>query len=128
MRAPSRIPVITTVIAFLALALLVVVVRAEFTKKVSITGGSPAPQLSSSLATAGYLGGTTLDELTICVPSTNTNTMYLGSSSSVNATTGFPLAPGVCITYRSGARAIESSHIYCFESSTESIAVTLRER
>lgn len=102
--------------------------HAEFAKLVSISGGSPGSRLSSSLSTAGFSGNTSLDELTICVPSTNTNTLYLGSSSSVNASTGFPIKPGVCITYRAAATAIEASSIYTFEATTESVAVTLRER
>lgn len=103
------------------------VVFGEFTKLVSITGGS-AQRLSTSLTSAGYSGSTALDELTVCVPDANTNTMYLGSQSNVNASTGFALAPGTCITYQAAGRPIDSSTMYVYTATTESIAVTLRPR
>lgn len=101
---------------------------AEFSKAVSISGGSPAPRLSASLATAGYTGTSQMDELTLCVPSTNVNTLYLGNDANVTATTGFGLAPGTCVTYRTGQRAVDASAFFTYEATTESIAVTLRQR
>lgn len=119
-----------TVAALLAVALCSIpfVAHGEFAKRVSIAGGSPAPQISAALSTAGYLGGSQLDELTIKNPSANANSLYLGSSSTVTSTTGFELAPGVSITYRSGARAVDASRLYLFTSSTQNAEITLRER
>lgn len=100
---------------------------AEFIQLVSITGGS-GQQLSTALATAGYTGRVDVDELTICVPATNTNTMYLGSATGVNASTGFPLAPGDCLTSRAEKEAVHTTSIYIFVASTESAAIWLRSR
>lgn len=110
-----------------ALLVLTISVSAEFTKLVSITGGS-AQRLSISLSDAGYTGTASVDELTFCVPSANANTMYLGSQSNVNASTGFPIEPGTCITYRAGGRAINMASFYVFTNTTESAAISLRER
>lgn len=104
------------------------IAHAEWAKLVSITGGSPAKRLSESMATAGYTGSSFLDEITICVLQTNVNTARIGGDSNANASTGFPLAPGACITYRAGARSVDVSRIWIFENSTESVAVALRER
>lgn len=110
------------------LGLWLVSVHAEFTRLVSIPGGTPPQRLTVSLGNAGYTGPSAMDEMTICVPDANVNTMYLGSQSSVNASTGFALAPGSCITYTAAGRPIEASSFWIFVATTESCAVSLRPR
>jgi hypothetical protein len=110
-----------------ALLTLTFAVHGEFTKLVSITGGS-AQRLTDSLSAAGYTGTASVDEMTLCVPSANVNTMYLGSQSNVNASTGFPVEPGTCITFRSGQRPIDVSSFWTYVATTENAAITLRPR
>lgn len=107
---------------------LVVPVRAEFSKQVSITQGSPAPRLSDALVTAGYTGAMSMDEMTICDPIANTKSFFLGSNANVNASTGFEIPPGVCVTYRSAARAVNAASFFVFTATTQNAAITLRER
>jgi hypothetical protein len=117
--------ILSIVLAVLTLAALSV--RAEFIKQVSVTGGS-AQRLSTLLVASGYAGPTSLDELTIKVPDGNSNTLYYGSSSAVNASTGFPLNPGDSKTWRAAGAPIEASSIYLYVATTESEAVDIRER
>lgn len=131
MKIPKWFPwrALVLYVAMVAWLLLIAVpTSAEFSKLVPIGGGSPAKRLSDAMNTAGYTGSSALDELTLCVPSSNVNTMYVGSASNVNDTTGFPLEPGTCITYRAAGRPIESSSIYIYTATTESAAVSLRQR
>lgn len=100
----------------------------EFSRLVSIPGGTPAQRLSVSLGNAGYTGSSAMDELTICNPSTNANTMYLGSASNVNASTGFPLEQGSCISYRAAGRPVEASAYFIYVAATADAAITLRQR
>lgn len=112
----------------IALSLVTLPVRAEFTRQVSITGGSPAKKLTTMLAVAGYTGNTQLDEITMCVPSANVNSMYLGNNSSVNAATGYEMAPGDCLTFRAAARPADIEQMFFYVQTTEKLAVTLRQR
>jgi hypothetical protein len=102
-------------------------VLAEFHRLVSITGGS-GQQLSTSLATAGYAGPVQLDELIICNPTGSANTIYIGSTSAVNASTGFPIVAGNCERWRAAGRAIDVTSYFIFSATTQSIAVSLRPR
>jgi hypothetical protein len=117
---------ITTVLALMVLA---VSVHGEFTRLVSISGGSSAPRLMDSLVAAGYTGSASLDELMICNPTGAANTLYIGNVATVNASTGFPVAAGTCApTYRAAARPINASSFFIFSAVTESAAISLRER
>lgn len=125
----SRLNLLLAIVLPVALMLSIVAASAvEFSRLVSIQGGTPAQRLSVALGNAGYTGGSAMDEMSLCVPSANANTMYIGSASNVDATTGFPLAPGDCITYRAAGRPIEASSFFIFVATTESLAVTLRPR
>lgn len=99
----------------------------EFAKLISISGGS-GQRLSSSMAASGYTGPSLLDEITICVPNTDANIEYIGFNSTVNASNGFPLNQGDCITYRAAGRAIDSSRIWLWNATSQSVAISLRER
>lgn len=113
--------------ALLLMALATATVFAEYHRLVSITGGS-GQQLSTALATAGYAGPVQLDELIICNQTGAANTIYVGSSSAVNASTGFPIAAGTCERWRAAGRAIDVSSYFIFSATTLSIAVSLRPR
>lgn len=122
-RPLSRIVIPSVIVLTIAAA----TVFGEFHRLVSITGGS-GQQLSTALATAGYAGPVQLDELIICNPTGSANTIYLGSSSAVNASTGFPIAAGNCERWRAAGRAIDSSSYFIFVATTQNVAVSLRPR
>lgn len=131
----KRYPLSTvlTIVAFLSLVACLFVGRApvpvahgEFARLVSITGGSPAKRLMDSLVVAGYNEAPQIDEITLCVPSSNTNPMYVGSAGTVNNTNGFAIVPGDCQTYRAARRSIDVTRIYLYVATTESVAVSLR--
>lgn len=124
----SRVSLMPVVLLTVLSLVTIAVGAVEFNRLVPIPGGASAQRLSVSLGAAGYVGGSALDELTICIPSSNLNTMYLGSVPGVNNTTGFPLGPGDCITYRAAGRPIEASSIYVYVSTTENAAISLRAR
>lgn len=111
----------------LLVALTTATVFGEFHRLVSITGGS-GQQLSVSLATAGYTGPVQLDELIICNQTGAANTIYIGNTSAVNASTGFPIAAGTCERWRAAGRNIDASSYFIFSAATLSIAVSLRPR
>lgn len=110
----------------LIILLAITVFASHYNRTISVTGGSPQ-RLSSVLSGDGYGGSFLLDELTICVPSTNTNTLYLGQSN-VSSSNGFPLEPGSCYTQRSATTPIDAGAIYLRVSSTESEQFSLRSR
>lgn len=113
--------------AVVALLVLTISTHAEFSKKVSINGGS-AVRLTTALSDAGYTGVASLDELSVCVPSSNVNSMYYGSQSNVNASTGNQLEPGSCQHFLAAARPVDASSYYFYVATTESLEVTLRGR
>ena len=109
------------------IALAVVVMAGPYNRKISVTGGS-AQKLITVLESATYSGSATASELTICVPSSNVNTLYLGQSD-VSATNGFPIDPGGCKTERDASGSpIDMTRIYLFVSSTESEVFSVRTR
>lgn len=121
---------------FLTLALTALVVlcgtaalnalAGPYNRRISVSGGSPQ-RLSTVLSGAGYLGTMALDELTVCVPNANSNTLYIGQSD-VSTSNGFALAPGTCFTQRGSTTAIDASSIYIRVVSTESESFSLRSR
>ena len=113
----------------LVLLTLTVSVHGEFTRLVSINGGSPAPRLMDSLVAAGYTGPASLDQLDICNPTGAADTLYIGNVATVNASTGFPVPAGTCApTFRAAARPVNASSFFIFSAVTESAAISLRER
>jgi hypothetical protein len=110
------IPLVVALVV--ALTIHITVLATDFNQSISITGGS-AQQLSAVLTGAGYSGPPDqVQWITICVPSTNANTLYLGGSN-VSAANGFPLKPGQCNTLPPSSVPIKTSSIYLFVTSTE---------
>lgn len=116
----KRIRSFTTLLTIaLALALVPSALASDFNKTLSVSGGSPR-RLSDLLVDGGYAGNPDqVQVLTICVPSSNSNTLYLGQSN-VDASTGFPLEPGTCDTIPYSNVSITTSRIYLFVATTES--------
>lgn len=102
----------------LALSFVPITLASDFNKTLSVSGGSPR-RLSDLLVNGGYTGvPDQVQWLTICVPSANANTLYLGQSN-VSASNGFPLEPGTCNTLPYSTVPITTSRIYLFVATTE---------
>lgn len=115
------------VISFGLLLFFVVTTFAEFHRLASVTGGS-GQRLTTVLTTAGYTGGDHVDELILCNPTGSANTLYLGSASSVNASTGFPIVAGTCERWRAAGRPVDLSTYYLFVATTQGAAISVRQR
>lgn len=126
----------TLLIKFLAIvpviALLCVVVYATaFMKQVAVVGGG-ARRLSTVLSNANYTSSSGVLELNVCNPSDAPGTLYVGSNSNVNATTGSRLVQSQCIRFAAtgatGDIGVKTDDFYLFTSANQNAEVWLRTR
>lgn len=100
----------------------------EFDQLVSVTGGT-AQNLLTVLQAAGYGGGLIGTELRYRVP--DAQSLYLGSASTVNASTGDPIDPGAYSTERATGflgDAIDPSQKYLFLATTDNVGIFFRAK
>lgn len=114
------------------LVLLAVMVYATaFMKQVAVVGGG-ARRLSTVLANANYAASTGVLELNICNPSDAAGTLYVGSNSNVNATTGSRLVQSQCMRFAaSGASTdlgVKTDEFYLFTNANQNAEIWLRTK
>jgi len=115
------------VCAFVLLIVTVAYAADQYNRQVSVTGGSPQ-RLSAVLATAGYAGTMSLDELELCNPSGAANTLYVGEPD-VSSTNGYPVAAGgTCWHQQAADRPIDATKLYLRVATTQNVVVSLRSR
>lgn len=117
-------------LVFILLVCSVAFASTHFVKMCSVTGGS-GQRLSTVLTTAGYTGSVAVMDLEICNPSDATNALYIGSVSTVNASTGAKLVQGQCRHFP-GSTVMhdfnDTSKIWLFVATTQNAEIWVRSR
>lgn len=102
-----------------------------FVKQVAIVGTAPR-RLSTLLTNANYTGSSGVLELNVCNPTDAAGTLYVGSNSNVNSTTGARLDQGDCIRFVatgvSGDIGVKTDELYLLTNANQNAEVWLRTK
>lgn len=102
-----------------------------FVKQVAIVGTAPR-RLSTLLTNANYTGSSGVLELNICNPTDAAGTLYVGSNSNVNSTTGARLDQGDCIRFATtgttGDLGVRTDDLYLLTNANQNAEIWLRTR
>ena len=108
----------------LTLLLAISIFATDFNRTFNVPGGQ-ARRLSNLLSDGGYSGSNTLDFLTICNPTGNANTLYVGQSD-VSASNGAAILAGDCNTWPAGKQPTQAGQIYLFTATSQNATFILR--